>query len=254
MFWKNCSFIYFENNFGKFVKVFGVEEQSKLNYWVYLKEKDYTLLINGASLDEAIKGYSDEVLDFLECGKAPVHTDPLTNSMVPCYKAYVTNAVANSIVFYAMMYLNNSGLTPIQIKGLRDKYSLGNLDQNKFTSDELRDSFLSQSAFFLNLYSFMNENDRFENFADNLQQQERFGEIFRKYKNADDLKNQFHRKIFHVNFECVSMRNNYEEEQFYENTGVFTEKKNDIKKAQYYMLEKRYLEMLKMRVCKNCKI
>ncbi|MFD3393061.1 hypothetical protein U0R10_00365 [Aquirufa sp. OSTEICH-129V] len=254
MFWKSCITNHFENNFGKFVKLAGIEEQSKLMYWVYLKEGDYSLLLSGHSLDQALVGYSSDVLTFLEFGTAPVYIDPLSNNKIPCYWAYVTNAVANSIVFYAMMYLNNSGLSPSQIKGLRDKYSLGNLDQNKFTSEELRESFLSQSAFFLNLYSFMNENDRFENFADNLQQQERFGEIFRNYKNADDLKNQYHRKIFHINFECVSMRNNYDEEQFHQNTGVFTEKKNGFKKAQYYLIEKRYLEMLKMRVCKNCKV
>jgi hypothetical protein len=48
------------------------------------------------------------------------------------------------------------------------------------------------------------------------------------------------------------MRNHYEEEEFHENTGVFTEKKNALTKAQYYMVEMPYLETLGMRVCLHC--
>ncbi len=48
------------------------------------------------------------------------------------------------------------------------------------------------------------------------------------------------------------MRNDYQEEEFHENTGIFTEKKIDTKKAEYYMVEMPYLETLLMRVCKKC--
>ena len=250
MFWKNCSIFHFENSFGKFVKILGIEVQSRKEYWVYLKKNDFNELLEGKEINYALKEYSEEIKEYLVSGKSPIFVDH--NNKTPIYKAYVTNAVASSVVFYAMMYLNNMGLTPSQIKSMREKYSLGNLDRLKFTLEDLRESFLNQSAFFLNLYSHMNENDRFETFADNLEQQNKFKEIFRKYNHASDLKKQYNRKIFHIKFECISMRNHYEEEEFHENTGVFTEKKNALTKAQYYMVEMPYLETLGMRVCLHC--
>lgn len=165
--------------------------------------------------------------------------------------SYVTNAVANSIVFYAMAYLNNKGLSPIEIKELRTKYSFQNLETFFFTVEELKQSFVNQSAFFINLYKEMNENDRFENFAENLELQNRFKEVFRNYENVNSLKRQYNRKIFHDNLDCEYMRSNYDEEIFHKNTGVFSEQKI-IENKNFYTLEKTYLTELNMRVCKKC--
>lgn len=252
MFWKNCHYTHFPNNFGEFVKISGIEVEYNSQYWVYITKGEYEKLIEGQSLENVLENYSKEILDFLRTGNAPMFKNPINGIMTPIHKAYVTNAVANSVVFYAMMYLNYMGLTPNQIRDLRIKYSLGNLNQKKFTLDELREKFINQSAFFMNLYSYMNENDRFENFADNLQQQNTFKEVFKYYKDSEALKRQYSRKIFHTKFECYAMRNDYEEENFHQNTGIFTEKKQDAKKQEYYMVEMPYLETLNMRVCKKC--
>ncbi len=74
------------------------------------------------------------------------------------YKSrFVTNSTANSVCFYAMVYLNNQNLTPNQIAELRRKLSLPNLKANKFNLEELKGSFINQSAYFLNIYSEMNQ-------------------------------------------------------------------------------------------------
>jgi hypothetical protein len=165
--------------------------------------------------------------------------------------AYVTNAVANSVVFYAMAYLNNKGLSPDEIKALRLTYSFENLNKRFFNMNELKNSFVNQTAFFLNLYKEMNENDRFEHFAENLEQQNRFKEIFKHYNDFLSLKGQYNRRIFHNNLECEYMRSDYNEEIFHKNTGVFSEKKI-LKDQQYYVIDEQYLKQLDLRLCKIC--
>lgn len=177
-----------------------------------------------------------------------MNSEKLTNKSKT---AYVTNAVANSVVFYAMAYLNNKGLSPEEIKVLRLKYSFENINKRFFNMDELKNSFVNQSAFFLNLYKEMNENDRFEHFAENLEQQNRFKEIFKHYNDSISLKRQYNRRIFHNNLECEFMRSDYNEETFHKNTGVFSEKKI-LKDQHYYIIDEEYLNQLNMRLCKIC--
>lgn len=165
--------------------------------------------------------------------------------------AYVTNASANSVVFYAMVYLNNKGLSPEEIENLRLKYSFENLDKHYFNIDELKHSFVNQSAFFLNLYKEMNENDRFEHFAENLEQQNRFKEVFKNYNDFISLKRQYNRRVFHDNLDCEFMRSDFNEETFHKNTGVFSEEEI-LKNEAYYVVDIEYLTELKMRLCKIC--
>lgn len=252
MFWKDCSYFHFWNSYGEFVKVQGIETESLSEYWVYITKDQFVKLQEGDIFESVLEGQSEEDIRFLKTGEAPTKLLSASEKIV-VHKAYVTNAVANSVVFYALMYLNNMGLSPNQIEGLRRKYRLGNPNHTKFFNvKEIRDSFINQSAFFMNLYSHMNENDRFEKFHKNLEQQKMFNEVFKFYANSEELKKHYDRRIFHNKFECSAMRNDYEEgTEFHLNTGVFAERSLNLQK-DYYIVEMPYLEEIKMRVCRIC--
>ena len=98
----------------------------------------------------------------------------------------------------------------------------------------------------------MNENDRFEHFAENLEQQNKFEEVFKNYNNLNSLKQQFNRRVFHDKLECEYMRSDYSEEIFHKNTGVFSEE-GLVKKKHFYSIDRVYLEELKMRLCSYCR-
>lgn len=252
MYWKLiCKHTVFENQFGAFVKIEGPDIVSGEDYWLYIKHEDYLLLQQGKEFEELIKNYSEETKEFLIRGNAPKYICPTTNEQRVSHKAYVTNASANSVVFYANAYLNNLGFSLSTITKLRQKYSIGNLNDKYFSVNELRESFINQSAFFLNLYRQMNENDRFEHFVAGLDD-ERFKKVFARYQSPSEVTKNYNRRIFHDKFECISMRKHYDEPgEFHANTGVFVESKI-VKESKFYVIEKNYLENLKMRVCKNC--
>jgi len=164
---------------------------------------------------------------------------------------YVTNATASSLAFYAMAFLNNQGYTAEQIRKMREKFSLENLNYKKFNIDELRTCFSNQSAYFLNLYAYMNENDRFKNFTEKVESEKRFGKIFSYYNDSIHLNNAYNRKIFHKHLSCEQMRSDYEEgSEFHPNTGVFS---IDTKKDQkYYIMPEDYLLKVGMQLCNSC--
>lgn len=138
-------------------------------------------------------------------------------------KAYVTNAVARSVAFYAMAYLNNQGYDSKKIEALRREMSLDNMASGRFTIDELLQSFEKQSAFFLNLYRQLSE-DEFLHFAERLMDNQRFFSVFKHYNNVYDLMQHFNRIVYHTTLNCNWMRRDYQEETFHPNTGVFQEK------------------------------
>ncbi|WP_233901232.1 hypothetical protein [Tenacibaculum piscium] len=251
MFWEKCNIGYFNSGSKELVKISGLEVQNKKPFWVYISKEAFDNIQNGVSLSTALKDFSLEIREFLISGFAPTENSIFSFQRDPIQNAFITNSVANSVVFYAMAYLNNKGLSPIEIKNLRLKYSFGNLDKRYFNMEELKSSFVSQSAFFLNLYKEMNENDRFEHFVENLGQQNRFKEVFRNYNDFISLKRQYNRRVFHDKLECEYMRSDYNEEIFHKNTGVFSEKEI-IKKQNYYTVDRVYLSELKMRLCKVC--
>ena len=251
MFWEKCNIGYFNSGSKELVKISGLEVQNKKPFWVYISKEAFDNIQNGVSLSTALKDYSLEIREFIISGFAPTETSILSFQRDPIQTAFVTNAVANSVVFYAMAYLNNKGLSPTEIKNLRIRYSFENLEKRYFNMEELKQSFVNQSAFFLNLYKEMNENDRFEHFAENLEQQNRFKEVFRNYNDFISLKRQYNRRVFHDKLECQFMRSDYNEETFHKNTGVFSEKEL-IKNQHYYTVDRVYLNELNMRLCKMC--
>ena len=162
--------------------------------------------------------------------------------------AFVTNSTANSVCFFAMAFLNDT-LTPWQIQELRNKLTPNNLKNGKFDIEELKSSFLNQSAYFLNIHARLTENDRFSDFASNLEKQGRLQDVFRKYNSAHSVIRHFNRRIFHVNPQCESMLSDYDEDDgHFDNTGVFG--KDLIKK--YYVVKIDFLNKLKMVLCKKC--
>ncbi|MCF8460261.1 MAG: hypothetical protein K9G46_06025 [Flavobacteriales bacterium] len=251
MFWEKCNIEYFTAGSTEHVKISATEVQNKKPYWVYISKEAFVKLQNGIPLITALKDYSFDIREFLVSGFAPTEKSIFSFQREPIQVAFITNAVANSVVFYAMAYLNNKGLSPIEIKDLRLKYSFGNLERHFFNTDELKHSFVNQSVFFLNLYKEMNENDRFENFANDLEQQNRFKEVFRNYHDTISLKRHYNRRIFHNRLECKFMRSDYLEKTFHENTGVFSEK-GLMRSQHYYTVDKLYLGELNMRLCKIC--
>lgn len=161
--------------------------------------------------------------------------------------AFVTNATANSLCFFAMAYLNNK-LKPEEIRELRTKITPGALSEGRFTIEELRSSFELQSVFFLNMYKLLIDEDRFEEFTNNLDKQNRLKTIFKHYKSAADVIGRYNRRVYHSRSDCVAMLSDFEEDGlFFENTGVFAEK---IKNT--YVLSIAYLNELKMTPCKSC--
>ncbi|MBS1537906.1 MAG: hypothetical protein JST20_09175 [Bacteroidetes bacterium] len=248
MFWEKCNIGYLNFGSKELVKISGLEIQNEKPFWVYISKKAFINLQNGTPLKTALKDYSLDIREFLISGLAPTNNSIFSFQREPIQIAYVTNAVADSVVFYAMTYLNNKVLSQIEIKNLRKRYSFENLEKRFFNMEELKSSFVNQSAFFLNLYKEMNENDRFENFAKNLEQQNRFRDIFRNYNDFISLKQQYNRRVFHDKLECEFMRSDYSEETFHKNTGVFSEKEL----INYYTVDRVYLNELNMRLCKKC--
>ena len=163
---------------------------------------------------------------------------------------YVTNATANSIVFYSYCFLKNSGLNDFEIMDLRKKFNFK--DSNVISFEEILKNFQNQSAYFINLYNYMLNYNRFENFIDELESQDNFKKVFNRYKDSDTLKKQYYRKVFHTDINCEYLKSDYaESDNFHKNTGVFFDLKEELK-DKYYVLDKSFLESLKMRNCLKC--
>ena len=161
---------------------------------------------------------------------------------------YVTNATSNSIVYYAYVFLTNLGFDDKEIDNLRVQYlsEKGNVD-----FDKIRNSFVNQSVSFINLYSIMRSSNNFEKLVDDLIQLGRFEKVFKFNSDKISLIRQFNRKVFHDDYSCSYMRSDYEEDKFHGNTGVFSDELIK-QKFKGYMVEKKYLLNLGMRLCKKC--
>lgn len=216
--------------------------------WIYLARYTYDLLLSGISLNSLDGSIPDETLLFLQNG--PGNQLDSESKDKPFYqKAFVTNAVSNSVAYYAWVYLCHMGLTGKQIISLREKYSFSSVSTSPFKTDEVHSSFVNQSAFFLNLCSKMNENDRFKLMAERLDDKS-FEKYFKRSKSVEDLLYKYNRRVFHYLLECEAMRSNYNEEgKFHINTGVFAE--SHTLEAGGYLINVNYLEALQMRPCKS---
>lgn len=251
MYWIGLIQTKVETPYGDFIKFWGKEIRHQRHYWVYIKIQDCKANKFGRYSITKLSEYSDDVKDFLLKGIAPLKIDIETGAMVVKRKVFITNSTANSVVFYAMTYLNNN-FSLSEIRDLRTIHSFNDFILN-FEFDELKKSFVEQSDSFLKLYRVLRENDRFEQYIDNiLSDEEKFKSIFSSHYDRLELKRNYHRKVYHEKLECEFMRKDYDVENvFHANTGMFAEKLA-LHSSGVYSLDDKYLSELGMRPCQAC--
>ena len=150
------------------------------------------------------------------------------------------------MVYYAYTFLKNNGYTDARIAELRNAFSVKAVLDLK---GMLR-SFEKESAYFLNLYSYMLEENKFAAFSTQLSTA-RFKQLFKFNNNSGSLIQDFGRRIFHTTPECGSARNDYDDGIRHEaNTGIFFDRAADSKVV--YVLRRPFLQKLGMRACHNC--
>lgn len=212
--------------------------RAKIEHIAYVKGKD----------DNVYKNLLQNYLLPIKSNQSIAYDLPkleLTDDIV-----FVTNATAKSIVFYAYSFLKNSGLNDQEITNLRSKFYIKG--SNKISFDEILKNFKNQSAYFLNLFTYIFDGYRFETFLNEIDNQGKFHIIFKNSKNPTVLIEQFYRKIYHTNYECPNIRNDYiEDDKFFKNTGVFFDEDMQLKQ-KYYVLRRSFLDELRMRVCEIC--
>lgn len=202
-----------------------------------------------------VKGIDDSVYkNLLRKYLYLTESNPLVNTNpeleISENNVFVTNATANSIVFYAYAFLKNCGIDDEEIKDLRSKFSIQGMD--KISYKELLTSFQNQSAYFLNLYFYMSDKQRFEKFIEDMENNKAFKRVFKNYSSPLTLIKQYHRKIYHTTKDCESLHNNYDEgNKFFPNTGVFSNE-NEKSQQRLYVLTREFLDSLAMRKCENC--
>ncbi len=203
-----------------------------------------------------IKGKDDEIyrrllFDYLNLTKINQGNDKIVpNLELNDDIVFVTNATADSIVFYAYSFLINSGLNDQEITDLRNKFCI--YGSNRLAYDEIKRNFQNQSAYFMNLYTYMTSFDRFEKFLNEIESQAKFRKVFKSYESPSVLLRHFNRKVYHTNHECKNIRNDYiEKSKYFENTGIFFDEGKEITQ-KFYVLKRSFLDFLKMRKCKKC--
>ena len=246
MFWETCEISFFESHGSKYVKISGSDIVAHNPYWVYISEDCFNELLMGTPINKCV---SDSVVKhFLSAGIAPSASSIFPFQRIVKHQVYVTNAVANSIAFLAMSYINNCGYTPSQLNTLRAKCKIKESRTGKFRIYELKMQFIQQSITFLEMYIEAHKN--LKTFLASLN----ISELERIYHCCDIIKirNWYKRFVFHNKLECDFMRSDYQENgDFYRNTGVFSEHQI-LGNSNVYLMDKSYLEKLGMRLCKIC--
>lgn len=247
MFWESCNIEFFENKGCQFVKVSGNEVLTNKLYWVYISEKQFDRICRGESINTCIE--NPETKHFLVAGIAPMVDSGLNFKRKIKQSVYVTNAVSNSVAYYAMTFLNNCGMSSEELNIIRKGCNLPPSISGKFNVKELQNQFVKQSIFFLRLYLRINKD--FDNYITSLSDDERY-DIY-KITDTKLIRKMFRRFIYHNRLECDLMRSDYEDNaHFYCNTGVFSEKYLLEGKMHTYCLDELYLKKLGMTLCKKC--
>lgn len=229
MYWKSCDIEFFRKSGQDWVKIIGSDAVTNKPYWVYIPKANFEMLLSGEGINKSLNGFDFTIKNFLAKGIAPKTDSVFLFERKVKKTVYVTNATANSVAFYAWLYIC--------------KCTSENLSQ-----DKLKDMFLKQSEEFLAIYAKLLRNP--EELFNRLNEKE-YKQYFKEVSIVD-VPRQFFRKVYHVNFECEKMRAPFEEDtRFFPNTGVFFEK-NLVKGTNYYCLDENYLLELGMRKCKMC--
>jgi hypothetical protein len=228
MYWKSCDIEFFRKSDQDWVKIIGCDVFNNKPYWVYIPKANFEMLLTGKSINESLKGFDFSIKNFLAKGIAPKTESVFTFEREVKKIVYITNATANSIAFYAWLYISKC-------------------TNDNFSQDILKDMFLKQSEEFLSIYAKLLRNP--DVLIGKLSKNE-YEQYFKDTAVVDIPK--LLRKVYHVNLECDYMRSPFEEDtRYYANTGVFFER-NLINGTSYYCLDENYLKELGMRQCKKC--
>lgn len=229
MYWQKCKIEYFKKSGRDWVKLIGRDCITNDPYWVYIAKSKYDMLLQGKGINQSLVGVDFSIKNFLANGIAPK-----TRNFFPFERqvkklAYITNATANSVAFYAWLYISKC-------------------TKEKITQDCLKEMFLKQSEKFIAIYTKLLHNP--DELINNLNKQE-YHQFF-KDVSIVDIPKHFFRKVYHVTLECESMRSPFEEDnKYFANTGVFFEN-NLMNGTTYYCLDEQYLKELGLRQCKMC--
>jgi len=162
---------------------------------------------------------------------------------------YITNATSQSVVYYAYVFLKSAKLSDDDINRLRKHFSYK--DSSNIDFKKIKENFINQSIYFLELYNYMFYRDRFKLFYESLSDDE-WNQLFNRDQNFAN-KRTYPRWIYHLDFNCSNIRNNYNEEGvFHPNSGVFFEEEKANQVYNAYLLEKNFLDQLGMRTCLIC--
>ena len=229
MYWKSCEIEFFRKSNRDWVKIIGSDVITNKPYWVYIPKANYEKLLAGESINKSLEGFDFSIKNFIAKGIAPKRNSVFMFEREIKKTAYVTNATANSVAFYAWLYISRC-------------------TEEDITQDKLKDMFLKQSEEFLAIYAKLQRNpDELINRLKKTEYQQYFNNV-----PIVDIPRQFFRKVYHVSLECEYMRSPFEEEnRYFPNTGVFFER-NLVKGTNYYCLDENYLKELGMRPCKKC--
>ena len=230
MYWKSCEIEFFRKAGQDWVKIIGNDVINNKPYWVYIPKANFEMLLCGEGINKSLEGFNFSIKNFLAKGIAPKTDSVFTFEREVKKTVYITNRVADSVAFYAWLYINKC-------------------TKVKMTRDYLKELFLKQSEDFLAIYTKLLRNP--DEFIGHLTKND-YQQYFKGVAIVD-IPKEF-RKIYHTHLECEYMRSPYEEDsRYFANTGVFFEK-NLIKGTHYYSLDESYLKELGMRKCKMCPI
>lgn len=167
----------------------------------------------------------------------------------------VTNATAKSICRYILAYLKEQNLSDERILEIKKKlYTSVELDYSDFSIEKLLESFNDKNYYFLELFNFLREDNRYLLFLKTLQEKGKIPLYFRNVNSVDKLYDSFYNRIvFHTSVFCDFINHDYiEGPAFEQNTGVFAEKIIQ-KEKSFYKVNEEYLSNLNLRECKVCK-
>ena len=229
MYWKKCDIKTITISDKNFVRISNPSKNKKDMYWVYLSKSTYDKLEKGDDFDEVLEQYDLDTRKFLAIGKIPKKNGKIIR------KVFVTRAVAQSVAYYAWLYIQHFDCDASdEMKG-KD-------------ANSLVDEFLEKSNRYLNLYISLRKN--LDEFLSEFSEED-----IQKYFSVKDIigaKQKFNRIIYHTYLDCQFMRSDYDkEEDFHKNTGVFYEK-NVLEGTDVYYLDEPYLKELGMRECEAC--
>jgi hypothetical protein len=165
--------------------------------------------------------------------------------------AYITNATAKSVVYYAYIYLKYNKIEEPEILKLISECS----KNDKLNFEKLKNKFIYQAANFIFLYDYLKTNNRFQKFIESNIHSGEIEEMSDFWVNKGNvtLPNYF-RQIFHEKKDCENIISDYKvNERHHINSNIFANDMDNQMKG-LYIVTKDFLERLGMRCCYVCQV